>query len=126
MEKARQLAIDKIVVTHAMSDYISEKILSEQDRLKLASEGVFIQHTAWEISPTGGGADLAVVVAAIKGEGPANCIMSSDFGGPAHPSVAEGMRLFITTTLKNGLSPEDITRMVRLNPARLLRLEPEA
>lgn len=124
-EKARQLGISKIVVTHAMSDYISETILSEQDRLKLAHEGVIIEHTAWEISPTGGRADPAEVVAAIKAEGPANCIMSSDFGGPAHPSVAEGIRLLISTMLKYGLSSDDIARMVRLNPARLLGLETE-
>jgi hypothetical protein len=123
VDKARQMGIDKIVITHAMSDYISETILSEEDRLKLAHEGVIIEHTAWEISPTGGRKDPAEVVAAIKAEGPANCIMSSDFGGPAHPSVGEGMRLFISTMLKYGLTPDDITRMVRLNPARLLGME---
>ena len=126
VEKARQLAIDKIVVTHAMSDHISDEILTADERQGLAKAGVFIEHTAWEISPTGGRADPAEVVAAIKSEGPDNCIMSTDFGGPAHPSVAEGMRLFITTMLKNGLSPEEITRMVKLNPARLLGLEPES
>ena len=126
VEKARQLGIDKIIVTHAMSDYISEEILGERDRLELASDGVFIEHTAGEISPTGGRKDPAEVVAAIKGEGPVNCIMSSDFGGPAHPSAGEGIRLFISTMLKYGLSPEDITRMAKLNPARLLGLEPEA
>ena len=122
-EKARQLGINKIVVTHAMSDYISETILNEQDRLKVAHEGVIIEHTAWEISPTGGGANPVEVVAAIKAEGPANFIMSSDFGGPAHPSVGEGIRLFISTMLKYGLTPNDITRMVKLNPARLLGME---
>lgn len=126
VEKARQLAIDKIVVTHAMSDYISEKILTPDERQSLAKAGVFIEHTAWEISPTGGRANPAEIVTAIKSEGPTNCIMSSDFGGPPHPSVAEGMRMFISTMLKNGLSVEDITSMVKLNPARLLGLDPEA
>ncbi len=123
VEKARQLGINKIVITHAMSAYISEKILSEEERLKLAHDGAVIEHSAWEISPTGGGADPAEVVAAIKEEGPANCIMSSDFGGPAHPSAGEGMRLFISTMLKHGLTPDDITRMVKLNPARLLGMK---
>jgi hypothetical protein len=123
VEKARQLGINKIVITHAMSDYLSETILSEQERLKLAHEGVIMEHTAWEISPTGGRKDPAEVVAAIRAEGPENCIMSSDFGGPSHPSTGEGMRLFISTVLKYGLTPDDITRMVKLNPAWLLGMK---
>jgi len=123
VEKARQLGINKIVITHAMSDYISETILSEEERLKLAHEGVIIEHTAWEISPTGGRKDPAEVVEAIRAEGPANCILSSDFGGPAHPSAGEGMRLLISTMLKYGLTADDITRMVKLNPAWLLGMK---
>lgn len=123
VEKALQLGIRKIVITHAMSDYLSETILSEKNRLELAHKGVIIEHTAWEISPTGGRRDPAEVVTAMKAEGPANCIISSDFGGPAHPSAGEGIRLFISTMLKYGLTPDDITRMVKLNPARLLAME---
>jgi len=126
VEKAKQLGISKIVITHAMSAYISETILTPDERQGLAKAGAFIEHTAWEISPTGGRADPTEVVAAIKAEGPANCIMSTDFGGPPHPSIGEGIRLLISTMLKNGLSPEEITRMVKLNPARLLGLEPES
>jgi len=123
VEKARQLGINKIVITHAMSDYISETILSEQERLNLAHEGITIEHTAWEISPTGGRRDPAEVVGAIRAEGPANCILSSDFGGPAHPSAGEGMRLLISTMLKYGLTADDISRMVKLNPAWLLGMK---
>jgi len=123
VKRAQQLGIDKIVVTHAMSDYISETILSEHDRVSLAHDGVFIEHTAWEISPTGGRKDPAEVVEAIRAEGATHCIMSSDFGGPAHPSIAEGLRMFISTMLKYGLSEDEITSMVRHNPASLLGIQ---
>lgn len=121
-DKAKQLGVVKVVVTHAMSDFLSESILKPEERQTLAKEGFLIEHTAAEISPTAGRADPAEFAAAIKSEGPGNCIMSTDSGGLLHPNVAEGMRMFISTMLRCGLSEQDITSMVKLNPARLLGL----
>lgn len=125
VDKAKQLGIAKIVVTHAMSDFLSESILTPDERQMLAKEGVLIEHCAWQISPTGGRTDPAEVAESIKREGPRNCIMSTDSGGVLHPNVPEGMRMFIGSMLKYGLSEEDVTYMVKLNPARLLGLPPE-
>lgn len=122
VDRARQVGITKIVITHATLTLLSESILTPEQRRTLAREGVFIEHTAQEISPTGSSIDPAEVVAAIKDEGPGNCIMSSDFGGTPHPTIAEGMRLFISAMLKCGLNEEDVAHMVKLNPARLLGL----
>lgn len=122
VDKARQVGVKKIVVTHAMSDFLSESILKPEERQMLAKEGVLIEHTAWQISPTGGKTDPEVVAASIKREGPENCIMSTDFGGLWHPNVPEGLRMFISAMLRAGLSEEDITCMVKTNPARLLGL----
>ena len=121
-DKAKQLGIVKMVVTHAMSNFISESILSHSERVMLAHEGVLIEHTFCEISPTSGCVNPADIAAAIKSEGPSNCIMSTDTGRMPHPTVAEGMRTFISAMLKCGLSEEEITCMVKLNPARLLGL----
>lgn len=124
VDKAKQLGVAKIVVTHAMFDFISEHILAPDDRQMLAKEGVLIEHTALEIWPGLAleSASSAEVAAAIKSEGPSNCIMSTDFGEIHTPTQAEGMRMFISSMLKFGLSEEDITHMVKLNPARLLGL----
>ena len=85
-----------------------------------------MEHTACEISPAGGRTNPVEMADAIKREGPNNCIMSSDLGQVGDPSVGEGMRLFISSMLSCGLSQEDITYMVKLNPAQLLGLKPEA
>jgi len=125
VDKARQLGITRIVVTHAMSTFLAESVLTPEERQMLAKEGVLMEHTAWEISPTGGGANPADIVAAIKSEGPENCVMSTDFGGMLHPNVPEGMRMFISSMLKYGLGEEEINFMVKINPARMLGLKPE-
>lgn len=125
VEKARGIGIANIVVTHAMSDFLAESILTAEERQDLAREGILIEHTAWEISPTGGCALPADIVAAIKSEGAENCIMSTDFGGLLHPNVPEGMRMFIGAMLKYGLTEDEVELMVKVNPARILGLESE-
>jgi len=46
--------------------------------------------------------------------------MSTDLGQPYNLPPAEGMRLFIATFLRKGLTSEEIELMVKVNPARLL------
>lgn len=125
VDRAKQLSVTKIVVTHAMSNFYSESILKPEERQMLAKQGVLIEHTAWEILPTGERTDPEEMAAAIKSEGPSNCIMSSDCGSLMHTTPAEGLRMVISTMIKCGLSEDDITCMVKLNPAKLLGLPPE-
>jgi hypothetical protein len=125
VDRAKQLNVTKIVVTHAMNDFISETILSLEERQMLAKEGVLMEHTAVEIMPTAMGVDPADVAASIKKEGPRNCIMATDLGRIPHVTVGEGMRMFISTMLKHGLNEEEINYMVKKNPSRLLGLKLE-
>jgi hypothetical protein len=124
-ERAKQLNVTKMVVTHAMSGLISETILTPEERQMLANEGVLMEYTAVEISPTGAGVNPADVAASIKSEGPRNCVIASDLGRTPHPTVGEGMRMFISAMLKCGLNEEEINYMVKKNPARMLGLQLE-
>jgi hypothetical protein len=125
VDRAKLAGVTKIVVTHAMSDFLSESILTPEERQTLAKEGVLIEHCAWQISPTGGMTDPSVVAESINREGPQNCIMSTDSGGVPHPVMTEALRMFIAAMLKCGLSEEDITYMVKINPARVVGLPTE-
>lgn len=122
VDKAKQTGVTKIVVTHALSRDVVESTLKAEERQMLAKEGVLLEYTAIQISPVGERRNPEEVATAINSDGPINCIMSSDFGQIVHPSAAEGLRLFISAMLKCHLSEEDITYMVKLNPARLLGL----
>jgi len=121
-DKALQLGLKKMVVTHAMSDYLSESILTPEERAELAGAGIVIEHTAWQVSPVGGKTRPEEVAASIKREGVANCILSTDGGGVIHPTASEAMRMFIGSLLKSGLTEADLNCMVKTNPARLLGL----
>ncbi len=125
VDRARLTGVTRIVVTHAMSDFLSESVLTPAERKSLAGEGVLIEHCAWQILPTGGRTDPAVVAESIRREGARNCVMSTDSGGVPHPVMSEALRMFIAAMLKCGLSEEDITYMVKINPARIIGLPPQ-
>jgi len=122
VEKAKQLGVTKIVVTHASWDLLSESILTSEERQTLAKEGVLIEYVAPQVLPVGQRCPLEKVVDDIRNDGPSNCIIGSDSGFILLPTEAECMRLFISTMLWCGFSEEEITYMVKTNPARLLGL----
>jgi hypothetical protein len=61
---------------------------------------------------------------AIRRLGADHCIMATDFGRYALPPPVEGLREFISCMLDLGIPAEDIRKMVKTNPERLLGLEP--
>ena len=52
------------------------------------------------------------------------CILATDFGGYTLPTPVEGMREFIACLLDLGIPADDIRRMVKTNPEKLLGLDP--
>jgi len=119
-EKAKQLGITKILVTHAWFPILMESILTPEERKMLAGEGIMIEYTLAQISTIGQGLDPKQIMDSIHNEGVANCIMSTDSGLALQPTAAESMRLFISNMLWCGMGEEEITQMVKTNPARLL------
>jgi len=114
------MGIRKVVVTHAMSEFVCKEFLTAQEMVTLARAGIIIEHCAQAISPTSERRDPALFVEAIRAQGPENCILTTDFGGTPHPTIAEGLRMFIATLLRRGLTAPDIELMVKANPRRLL------
>jgi len=114
------LGIRKVVVTHAMSEFVCSEFLTAQEMVALARAGIVIEHCAQAVSPTSERRDPALFVEAIRAQGPENCILTTDFGGTPHPTIAEGLRMFIATLLRRGLAASDIELMVKANPRRLL------
>jgi hypothetical protein len=120
VNKCAQMGVDKVVVTHPLSTVVFEETLSSDEVVALAKSGAVIEHCAQTISPTGDRLDPAVVADEIRAAGPGNCMLTTDFGGMPHPTIAEGLRMFIASLLKRGLNEQDIELMVKTNPRRLL------
>ena len=59
---------------------------------------------------------------AIRQVGPQWCILSSDLGQAGNPLPPEGLSRFLSSLRGQGFSPEEIDRMSKTNPAKLLGL----
>ncbi len=120
--EAKQAGLTKIVITHAMCSHGLDKSLTVEDQVKLVKEGAVIEHCFLEIVSSGGRRDPAQMVQAMKLIGAEHCIMSTDFGQNDNPPPPEGMRMFIATMLKYGMTESEVELMVKVNPAGLLGL----
>jgi predicted metal-dependent phosphotriesterase family hydrolase len=87
-----------------------------------AKLGAFIEFVGGSIAEKDADARLTRFVEAIRQIGPASCILSSDLGQPGNALPADGFAAFLAALRAKGLSEQDLGRMVRDNPARLLGL----
>jgi hypothetical protein len=71
-------------------------------------------------SPKGG---VKLAAEHIEALGASHCIISTDFGVYTLPEPVEGLREFIACLLDLGIPADDICRLVKTNPERLLGLE---
>jgi hypothetical protein len=123
IEEARRAGIGKMVITHPTDKEFAENHFSIDDLQKLAKMGAFIEFTLIGILPNEFCHDPAVTAQTIKTIGPEHCIASTDLGQPQNPLPVEGMRLFIATLLRHGITQNEVELMIKSNPAMLLGLD---
>jgi hypothetical protein len=123
VEEALKAGLKKVVITHALQDQLMDVILTNDEIVRLANMGAFIEYSYWtcenNISKTAPG----LLIESMKLVGPEHCIMTTDFGQIDNPPAPEGMKAFIQVLLKGGIDEKGIETMVKRNPARLLNLD---
>jgi len=121
--EAVKAGIRKLIVTHASNTEVVDEALSLDEQKKLAGMGAYIEHTAADIMPCDFGHDPAGIAEMIKATGAQQCILSTDMGMAHTLLPTEGMRVFVSSLLRYGITPEEIELMIKVNPARLLGLD---
>ncbi len=121
-EESQKIGFTKLLVTHALQGALTSVLCSNDELKQLAGEGVYIEHSFWDVLPTMNSYDPTQIVELVKAVGAEHCIMSTDLGQSYNPPAPEGMRMFIATLLRKGLDTGEIETMVKTNPARLLGL----
>ena len=121
---ARTANVRSIVVSHAMMPPISMTIEQQQ---QAASLGAFIEHAysgtlPSPLLPERRTVSLDDYARAIRAVGPRHCVLTSDLGQAGNPIHTDGLRLFADALLKRGFTPDELDRMLKINPARLLGL----
>jgi hypothetical protein len=122
-KEARKLGITKFVVTHPLDHEFFAEAFSKDDLVQLAKNGSFIEFTFIAFLASEFRHDPAEMVDVIRTVGAEQCIVSTDLGQKFNPLPVEGMRMFIITLLKYGISEDEINLMIKTNPGRLLGLD---
>jgi hypothetical protein len=112
--------VKKVLITHVNFQIPS---LSVAEQVRLANRGCFIEYTYLPMSPMWFHKSPKEVAGFIREVGPARAILSTDVGNYYNPPPPEAFRCFIQCMLEEGIKPEEIERMVKVNPAKLLGLD---
>jgi hypothetical protein len=140
VDLAGEYNIEKVVVSSAVTK------ISDMSQLEyMADRGAFIEYTLAAYTHTtsipkthyyvereyasidegmseGPGGGVKLVAEQIRALGAERCIIATDFGVYTLPKPVEGLREFIACLLDLGISADDIRKLARENPERLLGL----
>lgn len=123
VEAALAKGISRLVITHPLTTIIAKQKYTLEDMQKLAKMGAYIEDTFVTYLPNELRHDPKRLVEVIKTVGADHVILSTDLGQYWNLPSGEGMRMFITLLLQNGVTEREIELMVKLNPAKLLDLD---
>ncbi len=112
VEWAESMNVDKIVITHTPIEKMTDKQL-----LDLTGKGAYLEFCQW-ISTRN--RSFRRMLNVIENVGSERCILSSDLGRPNQPIPPLGLLEFIKRLIGAGMSKDDINKMVKDNPAKLL------
>jgi hypothetical protein len=119
---ARKLGVKKISLTHPF--YKTPGLSLEQVR-EFVELGAIAEFAYCSVSPMWATATVKRVAEAISSLGAENCVLVSDGGQRHNPIPPEGLRVYAQSLFESGIREEDIHTMIRVNPSRLLGLDPE-
>jgi hypothetical protein len=121
MAEAKKRGITRIIVTHPMlgPQFTSLTLDQMQEAVKL---GGVIEITAGTVSRDGPNKQRAID--AIKALGTQNVIVASDSGLVGTPNHPDALAMAIKGLRAAGFSEQDLSRMFRDTPARLVGLPP--
>jgi imidazolonepropionase-like amidohydrolase len=121
LEEGQRVGVKRTIITHPLSFSFGCRA-SIEDQKRMIREGVFIEHCFIATMPTSDRIDPQRIVEAIRAVGPEHCILSTDFGQIFNPPPVEGLRMYIETLMRYGISEDEIITMVQKNPAKALGL----
>lgn len=112
------LGVEKIILTHPAYETTA---LTVEDILSLTALGGVYAEESYALMPIDN-LTPADVASYIRGVGAEHTIMTTDLGQKARMSSGEGMALFASLMVAEGISPADIRNMMVDNPRKLLDL----
>lgn len=130
VKKAKELGIDKILITHAIAEVPGLSIAQMQEVANLGAllELTYVNHlmgknSAIKAHQNWQRVSIAQMAEAIELIGAEHFVLSTDLGRSLDPYPVEGYQKFVTELSAEGISETAIEIMSRTNPAKLLNIE---
>lgn len=120
VREAKKRGVKGIVVTHAMLAPVSMSV--EQAR-QATADGAFIEFVGNAMIGTTRSVSFADYAEAMRAVGIDRAILSSDLGQANNPLHPDGLETIFAGLRAAGMTVEEIDRVAKRNPARLLGLE---
>ena len=119
LREGRRQGVSRMVVTHAMNPPVSMDVSQMREA---AAEGAFIEFVGGSLATPDAPARMERFADAIRKVGPEFCVLSSDLGQKANALPTDGFAAFLLAMRARGFTEQEVDRMSKQNPARLLGL----
>ena len=119
LREGRRQNVEHMVVTHAIQAPIVMDVPRMQEAARL---GAFIEFVGQSMTTADARTRVDAIADAIRTVGPQFCILSSDLGQKGNALPPDGFAAFILALRARGFSDQDLDRMSKQNPAKLLGL----
>lgn len=120
VREARQMGVEKIVVTHPFFKVPNLDIPTIEE---IARMGAMPEFGYCTVSPAWQYAAPDKIVETVSRVGASRCLLVSDTGQRHNPMPHEALRVFGQTLFEKGISQEDVRTMMSTNPANLLDVQ---
>lgn len=119
LREGRRQGVQHMVVTHAMNAPIRMTVPQMQ---QAAKEGAFMEFCGSSMFNATAAARVENFAKAIRQIGPEFSILSTDLGQKGNPLPPDGFAAFIAALRAKGFTEQELDRMTKQNPAKLLGL----
>ena len=119
LREGRAQGAQRMVVTHALMAPVLMDVPQMQEAARL---GAFIEFVGGSLTGADASARMDRFADTIRKVGPESCILSSDLGQRGNALPPDGFGAFLVAMRARGFSDQEIARMSKQNPARLLGL----
>ena len=113
-EAAAAQGVRRMVATHP------DGVATMDEQRRMISLGAYPEYTFLACMPPHAIRTPQQFVETLRSLGVGNCVVTTDFGQWMNPPPAEGMRMAIAALLYAGMSADEVSVLVKRNPAQLL------
>jgi len=119
IREGRRQGVEHIVVTHAM---LAPVLMTVPQMREAAGLGAYIEFVYNALIGPNKSFNMPEYASAIRAVGVGSSILSSDLGQAGNPLHPDGLAAFFAGLKQQGFTDEEIGRMSKVNPAKLLGL----